>query len=200
MKTFNKTLMKSQKRKRRQQGIVALEGLFIMLVFLALAFGIVEFGSIIHAQTTVTHIAREGGNLASRDYNAGEDLLDLLVSSSSSLDFSQNPSDYKMYLLPVNAGDATDNAPSCDTISERGSLLGSNIISPQTELNCGLTPDLAAYLTYNGTLAPIERLTVVKVFYHHVPLTPLGALLISPMFEGSQSDVGDIILTSKSVF
>ncbi|MCA9470474.1 MAG: pilus assembly protein [Nitrospira sp.] len=177
-----------------------MEGLFIMMVFLALAFGIVEFGSIIHAQTTVTHIAREGGNLASRDYNAGEDLLDLLVSSSSSLDFSQNPGSYKMYLLSVDAGDATNNNPTCATISQRGTLAGSHVVSPQTELHCGLTPELATYLTHDGTSVPIDRLTIVKVYYHHHPMTPLGGVLAASMFGGSRHENGDIILTSKSIF
>ena len=200
MKTFNPASKLKRKLVRGEQGIAAVEGLFIILVFLALAFGIVEFGSIIHAQTTVTHMAREGGNLASRDFNSGDDLLDLLVASSSSLDFTSNPSDFKMYLMQVDAGDSSDNAPTCTSMFQRGNLTGTYIKPPNTDLNCSLTPALTTYVTYNGTLAPIERFTVVKVYYHHVPLTPLGSILIAPMFGGNQTNHGDIVLTSKSIF
>ncbi|WP_454063658.1 TadE/TadG family type IV pilus assembly protein [Candidatus Nitrospira salsa] len=200
MKTFKNTKKHCTDTGIGEQGIAAVEGLFMMLVFLAIAFGIVEFGSMIHAQTTVTHIAREGGNLASRDINAGNDLLDLLAASSSSLDFAQNPGDYKIFLVSVQAGDATDNAPSCDTVFQRGTLSGNTIRSPQVEPNCGLTPELATYLTHDGTLSAIERLTVVRVYYHHAPLTPLGRILAAPMFSSIQTDVGDIVMTSQSIF
>ncbi|WP_447970012.1 TadE/TadG family type IV pilus assembly protein [Nitrospira sp. M1] len=200
MKNFKNTANHRSHTGIGEQGIAAVEGLFMMLVFLVIAFGIVEFGSMIHAQTTVTHIAREGGNLASRDLNAGENLLDLLAASSSSLAFAQNPDDYKIYIVPVQAGDSTDSVPSCGVVFQRGTLSGNGVRSPQTEPNCGLSSELTTYLTYDGTLAPIERLTVVRVYYHHVPITPLGRLLAAPMFGGNQTDISDIVLTSQSIF
>jgi len=200
MKIFKNMVDHRTNTRRGEQGIAAVEGLFMMLIFLVIAFGIVEFGSMIHAQTTVTHIAREGGNLASRDINAGENLLDLLAASSSSLAFAQNPGDYKIFLVHVQAGDATDSAPSCDNVFQRGTLSGNAIRSPQVEPNCGLTPELATYVTHDGTLSPLERLTVVRVYYHHVPMTPLGRLLAAPMFGANQTDVGDIVLRSQSIF
>ena len=181
-----------------ERGVAALEGMIVTIFVLVLFFGIVEFGSMIHAQATVTHIAREGGNLASRDFKMGDDLLDFLTTSSSSLDFSQNADRYKLYVMRVNAGDATDNDPTCDTVFQRGSLPG--ISSPQGDLNCSLTPELASYVTYNGTVAPVERFTVVTVYYHYTPLTPLGPLLVTPWFGGNDASMGDVVLSSKAIF
>ena len=189
-----------RKRLRSQKGMATVEFTGVALVLMVVAFGIVEFGSLIQAQAVVTNVTREGGSLASRDLKNGSDLFDLLEASTWPLNFSCPPEAgascnpavqeqrFRMYIAKVDAGDSTSPNPTC-TVETSGELDGIGITSPAQDPDgrCDLTQDLWDLLTYNSTYStsPLTQLTVVKVYYRHDPLTPFVELLnIGPVFSG----------------
>ena len=184
-----------------EQGVTLVEFSVTLLVFLVLAFGIVEFGSMIHERNTITHMAREGASLASRNLTDDGEILDLMVASSSPLNFQDTPESYRMYLANVDAGTAGNPNPTC-TVQERGTLTAGGITSPDADPNCDLTDELFAYLQYDAGLgtAPVESFTVVKVYYAHVPHTPLASLLNMPFFGGSGTSDFSTLMRSTAIF
>ena len=159
---------------RSEKGIATIEFSMISVVLIVLVFGIIEFGTLIQAQAVVTNVGREGGNLASRDLKTGQDLLDLLASSSTPLNFSGDPERYKIYIAKADAATNEGEEPTC-VVQEGGLLSGSGVNSPLMLPKCGLTNELYEYLKYdvdNGAAA-ISQFTIVKIYYTHVPMTPL---------------------------
>lgn len=161
-----------------QKGMATVEFSFIAIIFIVLALGIVEFGSLIEAQAVVTNVGREGGNLASRDLKTGQDLLNLLAASSTPLDFQGTPEHYKIYIAKANAATNDEEEPTC-TVEENGTLVGEGVVSPAAMPKCGLTDALYSYLEFDETneTAAISQFTIVKVYYAHVPVTPLAEVL-----------------------
>ncbi|WP_454063173.1 TadE/TadG family type IV pilus assembly protein [Candidatus Nitrospira salsa] len=191
---------------RSQKGMASVEFTGVAMVIMALAFGIVEFGSLIRAQAVVTNVTREGGSLASRDLKNGSSLLQLLEASTWPLNFvcpaedpncvqSEQDSKFKIYITKVDAGTSDSISPTCHTPLESGKLLvdigetppaGSGMTKPNDDPHCGLTEELWETLTYKqdyGT-SLLSQLTVVKVYYRHDPLTPLSALLKTVPYFG----------------
>ncbi|WP_447968948.1 TadE/TadG family type IV pilus assembly protein [Nitrospira sp. M1] len=196
-----------------QKGMASFEFAGVAMVVMALAFGIVEFGSLIRAQAIVTNVTREGGSLASRDLKNGQELLTVLEQSTWPLNFGcplnqdggveagcdQNALDrqFKIYITKINAGTSETNAPTCNTPLESGSLAGAGISSPNQDLYCGLTEELWRTLEYNENYSTsgngtslLSQLTVVKVYYRYDPLTPLAKLLqVVPYFGASTGNI-----------
>ena len=187
------------KRLRSQKGMATVEFTGVALVLMVVAFGIVEFGSMIQAQAVVSNVTREGGSLASRDLKNGSDLFNLLEASTWPLNFSCPPESgscnpavqeerFKIYIAKVNAGTSGSPVPTC-TVEESGNLDGIGVVSPveDPEGRCDLTQDLWDLLNYNDiyNTSPLTQLTVVKVYYRHDPLTPFVELLnVGPVFNG----------------
>jgi TadE-like protein len=166
-------------RLQRQEGLATLEFAMMATVLLALAWAVIEFGSLLQAQAVVTNVTREGGSLASRDLKTGPELFLLLERSSSPLDFEHHPNQFKMFLARVQAGISPESpVPTC-TVYEHGDLSSPNVISPTTHPHCGLTPALYEWLQFKEQTqaSALPQLTVVTVFYAHRPLTPLDGML-----------------------
>ena len=195
-------------RLRSQNGLATVEFAFIVAVVALLVFGIIEFGSLIQAQAVVTNISREGGNLASRDIAVPDEVLDLLAESSSPLDFPNNPTQYRIYITQVNSGEPGNPEPQCPADQEGGLLAGNGVIAPSAEANCGLTADLWEYLRYDQNVgaAPLGRLTVVKVYYNHQPITPLARIMQSAgggtflNFDSGSGSNDSVLLESRAIF
>ena len=187
------------RRHRSQQGMATVEFTGMTLLFMAIAFGVVEFGSLIQAQAVVTNVTREGGSLASRELKNGADLLKLLEASTWPLHFSCPPGDrtcnlivqerkFKIFVAKVNAGTSDNHEPTC-TVEESGTLVGIGVDSPEADLSgrCDLTPPLWDLLHYQESFdtSLLSQLTVVKVYFRHDPVTPLATLLnVGPVFRG----------------
>ncbi len=193
---------------RSQKGMASFEFAGVAMVVMALAFGIVEFGSFIRAQSVVTNVTREAGSLASRDIKNGGQLLTVLEQSTWPLNFGcplndqgqpENGCDqsaldekFKIYITKINAGTSQSPAPTCaQQTNSSGSLQGVGITSPEQDANCGLTQELWRTLEYNEDYGPEEggtslltQLTVVKIYYNHKPLTPLASLLKTVPYFG----------------
>ena len=124
----------TRRRYPSQQGMATVEFTGMALLLMAIAFGIVEFGSLIQAQAVVTNVTREGGSLASRELKNGSDLFDLLEASTWPLNFSCLPDDrtcnpivqerkFKIFIAKVNAGTHDSHEPTC-TVQESGGVGG----------------------------------------------------------------------------
>ena len=189
-----------RKRLRSQKGMATVEFTGVALVLMVVAFGIVEFGSMIQAQAVVTNVTREGGSLASRDLKNGSDLFNLLEASTWPLNFSCPPEAgsscnptvqeerFRIYIAKVDAGTSGSPDPTC-TVEDSGELDGIGVESPVDDPDgrCDLTQDLWDLLTYSDTYntSPLTQLTVVKVYYRHDPVTPFVELLnVGPVFNG----------------
>jgi len=182
---------------RNERGSASIELAFSLMIFLFVAFGIVEYGSIINERNTLTQLAREGASLASRNITTSENMMDLLASTDNALDFKNQPSKYHIYLAQITAGDAVNNDPVCAVV-DRGGL--SSGVQPPALPNCDLPPTLYNYLVFTpDTGATVEQFTVVKVYYEHDPITPVGAL--SAQFGwGGLSTANSITMSSTAIF
>lgn len=187
---------------RSQKGAATVEFSFVAIILLLVVFGIIEFGSVIHAQAVVTNVAREGGSIASRDLLTSQDednrsnLLNLLEASSWPLNFESEPSQFKIFIARVQAGTAGNNNPSCaGTIQQSGQLNGPKVAMPTNGNQCGLTNTFWNLLTFDPNLgtAPLNQMTAVTVYYQHNPLTPLANFLTT-------GGDGTMVISSKAVF
>ncbi len=181
---------------KNERGSTPVELAFSVMIFLFAAFGIVEYGSIINERNALTQLAREGASLASRNLTTSQNMMDLLASTDNALDFKNNPSKYHIYLAQIMAGDNVNNNPSC-TVVDRGGL-GTGV-EPPAQPNCDLPPNLYDYLVWvPGTGATVEQFTVVKVYYQHDPITPVGGL--SAQWWGGSSTSGSLTMSSTAIF
>jgi len=183
---------------RNERGAAAVELAFSLMIFLFVAFGIVEYGTIINERNALTQLAREGASLASRNLTTSANMMDLLASTDNALDFANQPSKFHIYLAQITAGDNVNNNPSCSVV-DRGGLSNSGVQPPALP-NCDLPGNLYDYLVYvPGTGATVEQFTVVKVYYEHDPITPVGAL--SAQFGwGGLSTANSITMSSTAIF
>jgi Flp pilus assembly protein TadG len=165
------------------------------MLFLFMAFGIIEFGSILNERNSLTQIAREGASLASRNLTSDQNMLDLLESTDNALDFANNPGKYRIFLAQITAGTAGNPNPTC-AITQRGAL--SNGVQAPSAPNCDLDPNLMNYVTYNPGLgtAAVGQFTVVKVYYQHDPITPFGNL---DWFGGGNENAPTVMM-SRAIF
>ena len=182
---------------RNERGTASIELAFSLMIFLFVAFGIVEYGSIINERNALTQLSREGASLASRNLTTSQNMMDLLGSTDNALDFKNHPSKYHIYLAQIIAGDVANNNPSC-TVVEDGGLTGSGVAPPALP-NCDLPQNLYDYLVYvPGTGATVQQFTVVKVYYQHDPMTPVGALAAQFGWGGNLGN--SVTLFSQAIF
>jgi hypothetical protein len=166
-----------------------------------MVFGVIDFGRLIQARLIVTNVSREGGSLASRGINSGNDLLSMLQSSGAPLDLNGLG---RIYVSKIKAGTsitAPDPHPDPyidpNSLWSAGNLGVSSVIGGQSYL--GLSPALYNHLVLNAgnQTSDIAELWVVEVYYKYKPITPLPQfiqnILITPGYDG-------MIIGSKSVF
>lgn len=183
---------------RNERGTASVELAFSLMIFLFVAFGIVEFGSIINERNALTQLAREGASLASRNLTTSANMMNLLGSTNNALDFANQPSKYHIYLAQITAGTVANNNPTCAVV-EQGGFNGSGVTPPALP-NCDLPQNLYDYLVYvPGTGATVQQFTVVKVYYEHDPITPIGAL--ATQFGWGGGSLGNsVTLASQAIF
>jgi len=125
-----------------------------------------------------------------------------------------------MALLPTySESGSLDDVP-----QGSGTYTGVYMINPVNELNCGLTSVLWNLLTYNDDVlveaAPMSQFTVVRVYWVHLPMTPLDGVLgihgngalnfdysheITGVYTGAQGEIHDfkvdsLLVGSKAIF
>jgi len=177
-----------------ERGSTILELSISLMLFLFMAFGVIEYGSILNERNSLTQLAREGASLASRNLTSDQNMLDLLESTDNALDLTNNPSKYRIFLAQITAGTAGNTAPTC-IITERGGLSGGGVQAPALP-NCDLDANLMGYVTYNG-VAQVGQFTVVKVYYQHDPITPFGNF---DWFGGGNNGNAPTVMMSRAIF
>jgi hypothetical protein len=186
-------------RLRDNQGASILELVFLLPLLVIMAFGVIDLGRLIHARLVVTNVSREGGSLASRA-RGGPNLIAMLQSSATPFDLVNQG---QIYITEIGAEDPTHAPPIVNPYiisrSQNGSLSVSSSISGavQGQLQSGLSQTMVDHLRVilPATTADISGVTVVEVFYHYRPITPLPQF-VQNLFPYS----GGIIIGSKSVF
>ncbi len=184
-----------------ERGGASIEFAFSLVLFLFLAFGIIEFGSILNERNAIIQLVREGASLASRNLTTDAKTLQLLTSIENPLDLPNNPSKYKLFLATVSAGTDTLPNPTCN-VAQAGGLSNSSVYSPAASGTCDLPMNLYNMLIYNPAngRATVSNFTVVKAYYEHDSLTPVGN--IGSFFTGSADpDAGNpTTMTSFAIF
>lgn len=179
------------------QGIASLEFIMMFLIFTALAFGVVEFGSIFHERNMITYLTREGASIYSRDFDDADTIVNLIEGASQSMDFVNKPERYALFVARATAG----NPPACAATGGSGTLTDVTVEAPASAATCGLTPQLLAYLQadVNG-VSQMQQFSVVRLYYRHNALTPLAGLLTLPFFGGGGGIDQNPIMTSTAIF
>ena len=178
-----------------ERGSTILELSISLMLFLFMAFGVIEYGSILNERNALTQLSREGASLASRNLTSNQNILDLLESTDNALDMANNPAKYRIFLAQIAAGTAGNPAPTC-ALTQRGGL--SNGVQAPALPNCDLDANLMNYVTYDPGLgtAPVGQFTVVKVYYQHDPITPFGNL---DWFGGGNGNAPTVMM-SRAIF
>jgi len=179
-----------------ERGSTILELSISLMLFLFMAFGVIEYGSILNERNSLTQLAREGASLASRNLTSDQNMLDLLESTDNALDMTNDPSKYRIFLAQITAGTAGNPTPTC-ALTQRGGLASGGVEAPVAP-NCDLDANLTNYVTYDPGLgtAPVAQFTVVKVYYQHDPITPFGNL---DWFGGGNGN-GSTVMMSRAIF
>jgi Flp pilus assembly protein TadG len=174
------------------RGIATLEFAFILPILCMMIFAVVDIGWLVESRLVVTNVSREGANLASHDLKSGADLLTYLASSSSPIDLVGSG---KIYVTTITAG-TTAQAPDPVIASQisTGNLSAASGITTGAQ-DLGLNGAIYNHLVYNPTnkVADILGVTVVEVYYHYTPMTPLASFI--PGLPGTGT-----IIASKAVF
>lgn len=165
----------------------------MFMVFTALAFAVVEFGSQIHERNMISHLVREGASIYSRDLENANTIDAIIIDASYSLDFINKPENYALFVARVTAG----NPPVCAATGGSGTLAEAEVVAPSSAADCGLTPELLAYLQedVNG-IAQMQQFSVVRIYYKHNPLTPLAGFLDLAFFGGAALDPDPIMVAT----
>lgn len=197
-----KTMKSTTCRKRHaERGAALLELAFILPLLVIMVLGVIDLGHLIHARLVVTNISREGGSLASRGRGGTDaNLLAMLESSATPFNLANQG---RIYITEIGAEDSTAtpprNAPYIIRRIQRGALSSSSTVvgAENGPLQSGLSSVMVNHLTEDpqtGT-TNISGVTVVEVFYHYMPITPLPGFV-----QGLFPHNGGIIIGSRSVF
>ena len=178
-----------------ERGSTILELSISLMLFLFMAFGVIEYGSILNERNSLTQVAREGASLASRNLTSNQNILDLLESTDNALEMANNQSKYRIFLAQITAGTAGNPTPTC-ALTQRGGL--NNGVDAPVAPSCDLDANLMNYLTYDAGLgtAQVGQFTVVKVYYQHDPITPFGNL---DWFGGGNGNAPTVMM-SRAIF
>lgn len=182
----------------KDKGTALIEFCFILPILITMVFFIIDFGRLMQARIIVTNVAREGGNLASRDIKTGSDLITLLQSSAIPLDMAQSGRICISYIEAGSSGDEPDPFISVENPQLCGGNLAvsSGISNGATHL--GLTDVLYNHLVFDdgNQASDINGVTVVEAFYIYTPITPLPKFITNIFL----TDGAGTIIGSRAVY
>lgn len=183
-----------------EQGSATIEFAVSSILFMFLAFATVEYGVLYSQRLAVTQLAREGASLASRNLTTNGNMMAMLESTEGTLGLNGNPGKYAIFLAQINGATAAGNAPVCTVTSSNGTLSHPDITVPAPVSNCDLPQNLYDYLEWDPALgaAAVNQFTVLKVYYEHTPLTPVGGM--TPFLGGPGHQDTTLLLASRAIF
>ncbi len=172
----------------------------ILPVLILLALVVVDFGRLFHARLIVTNVSREGGSIASRGFQAGDGLLNLLQASATPLDLQ---ADGRIYVTRVRAGTGIPEdlrVPRVAQVDHRGNLGVPSSVTSNHQNHMGFSETIYQYLLFdpfheNIQTSIISEVVVVEVYYLFRPLTPLPNFLRDNVFNHE----GGMVISSRSV-
>jgi|PlaIllAssembly_1097288.scaffolds.fasta_scaffold76006_2 hypothetical protein len=187
-------------KRSTEQGTALLELALLLPLLVVMVLGVIDLGRLIHARLVVTNVSREGGSLASRDRGGtDQNLLAMLQTSATPFDLANQG---RIYITKIGAGNLLNNPPHPNPYiisqAQGGALsVSSSIIGSSTSLQSGLSQVITNYLSTDPQtgLPDISGVTVVEVFYHYRPITPLPGF-VQNLFPNN----GGINIGSRSVF
>ena len=183
-------------RRNGERGASLLELALLLPLLVVLAFGVIDLGRLIHARIVVTNVSREGGSLASRD-RGGTNLIAMLQSSATPFNLQAQG---RIYVTRINAGKSlAAPLPYIFSIDSGGSYnVSSSIGGIKDQTPTGVPTTLYNHLIFERapqSTSDIAEITVVEVFYHYRPITPL------PNFVQNLFPVGGgILIGSRAIF
>jgi len=188
-------MLKHMHTRHGQRGSSAVEFALILPVIIVIALGIIEFGNFFTARFIIINAAREGASLASRDAKEAAELITLMQNAATPLNLQSKG---RIYIRRIRAGQTASRPnPRLDTSSsaQAGAL---NVPSSVAGAQFGLTDAVYDRLVFDNAqmTSDISEVTVVEVFYHYFPITPLPSL-IPGLLSG---DAGGRIMSSRAVF
>jgi Flp pilus assembly protein TadG len=145
-----------------RSGQALLEFVFIATFMLILAFGLIDFARALIARQVLTNVTREGANLASRGTSM-TNAMQAVITSASPLNLNQTGCVILSSVYRDTLGRAKVTAQ-----CKQGGLAANSAVGA-----VGAT----AVLPDPALLANNDTMIVAEVFYHFVPVTPLGKML-----------------------
>jgi hypothetical protein len=184
------------RRLRDDRGASLLELAFLLPILAILAFGVIDFGRLIHARLVVTNVSREGGSLASRNILTAAALIPMLQSSATPFDLNGQG---RIYVIDIRAGTQASPQPFISSKVHGGAYNVNSSITgnPPAGTPGGLSSALYNHLVFQTARnAPdIAGVSVVEVFYLYRPITPL------PQFvQNLVLPTGGILISSRAIF
>ncbi len=183
-----------------EQGSATIEFAVSSILFMFLAFATIEYGVLYSERHAVTTLAREGASLASRNLTTNGNMMAMLESTEGALRLNGNPGKYSIFLAQINGATAAGNAPVCTVTTSNGTLSHPDISAPDPGAQCDLPGNLYAYLQWDPALgaAAVNQFTVLKVYYQHNPITPVGGM--TPFLGGPGHQGTNLLLASRAIF
>lgn len=185
-------------RRDGERGASLLELALLLPILVVLAFGVIDLGRLIHARLVVTNVSREGGSLASRDIQTGNNLIAMLQSSATPFNLQAQG---RIYVTRIKAANPALNHlfPYIGSRDSGGAyIVSSSIGGEEGQTPTGLSTAMYNHLRFEPApqnASDISEITVVEVFYHYRPITPL------PNFVQNLFPVnGGILIGSRAIF
>jgi len=148
-------------RTRGERGNALIETVLVSMILLGMVLGIIEFGTALSREHTLTSLSREGANLAARGSSLGES-VNVVMTTGSSINLASKGGAIATQIT-VTGGAPLIVAQSASTGYDGLSQVG-NVGGTANSLD-------------NLGLMEGQSVHTVEVFYNYDQITPFGSLM-----------------------